>query len=209
MQGIPNNPYAQSRYVKLREGTIKLRLFDSIDGWEYWTDAQGQVVQKGKRAGDGGKPNRIPQTELSELKLEARQNAQYFKAYKVYNYESGRIEILQLKQRTILEPLISYFYDEDWGNGKGLDTFDIAITRTGEGLDTVYQVTPKPKTEFIGKMEDINLEALYSGDDPFIGSTATVAEEKENIDLDDVAKEMEKGADNMHAIFDGKLPEDE
>jgi len=192
MQGIPNNPYASSRYVKLKEGTIRLRLFDFIDGWEYWTDANGKVVPRGGRAGEGGKPKRVAQTDLETLPIEARNAANYFRAYKVFNYETKRTEILQLKQRTILEPLIAYFYDEDWGGGKTLSTFDITITRTGEGLETTYQVTPKPKSVFQHKLSAIDLDALYRGDDPF---TATVAEDiEEDLDsqgIDEAMPEME------------------
>lgn len=190
MKGIPENPYSDGgRYTKLKEGTLRLRFFNYIDGWEYWIDADGNPVERGKRAGEGGKPVRVKTEDLDSLDLEARKNAQYFRAYRVYNYESQNTEILQLKQRTILEPLISYLYDEDWGNGKGLDTFDIAITRTGEGLETVYQVTPKPKKEFEGKLKEINLEALYDGGDPF---TATIAEgsDEDKFDLDDLVEQV-------------------
>jgi len=191
MQGIPNNPYADGgRYTKLKEGALKLRFFNYIDGWEYWVDSQGEVVERGKRAGEGGKPVRVRHDDLEELPLEAKKNAQYFRAYRVFNYETQKTEILQLKQRTVLEPLISYFYDEDWGNGKGLDTFDIAITRTGEGLETVYQVTPKPKKAFEGKLNELNLPALYDGGDPFTATPVAEETTDEEFDLDDLVNEV-------------------
>ena len=57
-----------------------------------------------------------------------------------------------------------------WGHPQ---RYDITITRSGTGFDTEYSVVPNPHTDldpFIEKdwkAAKINLDALYSGSDPF------------------------------------------
>jgi len=73
--------------------------------------------------------------------------------------------------------------DEDWGDPKN---YDLVVTREGEGLETEYSVNPKPKTELDKGIQvfykdlNINLEALFDGDDPF--ST--------NIKVDELPEEL-------------------
>ena len=170
MEKMPENPYAsKGGYTKLKEGKTQVRMFDFVEGWEYWIDKDGNIVPRSAKAGEGGKPIRIKLNELEDQKPETRKEAKYFRAYKVWNYDAEAVQVLQLTQRSIIEPLITLSYDEDWGKvEKG--EYDIVISRTGEGLETEYQVTPKPKKDFdwSGKENTtVNLEALFAGENPF------------------------------------------
>ena len=60
--------------------------------------------------------------------------------------------------------------DEDWGDPK---EYDISIVKTGEGMETRNSTVPKPKKAATKEIQqafadaEINLMALFSGDDPF------------------------------------------
>ena len=193
------NPYAASRYIKPIEGTIRVRIFDYIDYYQYWKNAEGEVVARGELGGPGSKPVRLRKDELMDQPMEVKNAVTPVRSYKVYNSETERAEILEIKQRTIIEGLIGLFYDEDWGEGKGLETFDVTITGTGKGKERRYSIVPKPpKGEFTKKMEPVNLEALYTNDDPF-ESTATVAEETPEQQL---AREIEQDELSLDDVLD-------
>ena len=58
-----------------------------------------------------------------------------------------------------------------WGDPK---RYDIAITKTGDGLDTEYMTQgeppiadPSPEILTAFSAKQVNLEALYTGQDPF------------------------------------------
>lgn len=194
MEKMPTNPYAASRYLRPIEGTIRVRIFDYIDGFEYWKNSEGEVVARSELGGPGSTPVRLRKQDLDQQPIEVKNAVTAFRAYRVYNVDSERSEILTLKQATINESLIDLYYDEDWGEGKGLDTFDITITGTGKGRDRRYSVVPKPpKSDFNKDMEPINLEALYENGDPF--------ESSENIDLDEVEKSLDEVTDDLGPSF--------
>jgi hypothetical protein len=169
------NPYNKTgKYTKLKEGNTRLRLFEHINGWEYWTD------EDGKRT-----PHRVKDLDLIPLKL--RPEAKYFFAYVVWNYGESNTQILSITQRSIIEPLSVLYHDADWGKGEGLDKFDVVIARTGEGLETQYGVTPKPHSEFKEKLDSVDLKALFENGDPFKG-ISNEAMDKIVEDLDNAQK---------------------
>ena len=80
------------------------------------------------------------------------------------------MEILSITQSSIQNALEALFKNEDWGHPQG---YDITVKRVGKGMDTEYSITPSPhKPMTAGQKEaleskPINLEALYSGGNPF------------------------------------------
>jgi len=66
--------------------------------------------------------------------------------------------------------LVSLANDPDWGD---LTSFDLTVHRAGEGKETRYSVTPKPKAELTEEIKKadadtpVDLFALFSGDDPY------------------------------------------
>lgn len=152
MDKYQENPYnKKSQYTKFKEGKTTLRFFDHISGWEYW------VEEAGKRS-----PRRT--VNLMDVPEKYRPEAKSFKAFLVWNYNEDDVQICSLTQRTIIEPLTELYWDSDWGD---LKEYDVTITRKGEGLETEYMVTPKPKTEFRHQLPKVDLEALYRNEDPF------------------------------------------
>jgi len=98
------------------------------------------------------------------------EKAKVFWACRVWSYANECVQILDITQKTVLNELVSLANDPDWGD---LTSFDLTVHRSGEGKETRYSVTPKPKAELtdVIKMADadtpVDLFALFSGDDPY------------------------------------------
>ena len=151
-----------SNYFKFVEGKNKFRVLDSaIVGYEYWNTSNKPVRSKEQF-------DEIPE----DIKLDKEGNFKinHFWAFPVWNYEEKRVQIMELTQKGIMKSIKAYIDEEDWGDPKG---YDLVVTKTGSGFDTEYQTLANPHSpvpaEAVEAYEKkkINLEALYSGDDPF------------------------------------------
>ena len=151
-----------SNYLKLTEGDHTFRVLTSaIEGWEYFNTENKPVRSK------------TPiDEEPRDIKHDKDGNyvISHFWAFVVWNYDAKRIQVLELKQKGVMTYIQGLVNDEAWGNPKG---YDLVITRKGSGFDTEYTTTANPHRpldpEIQAKYESIkvNLEALYTGDDPF------------------------------------------
>jgi len=159
-----------NNYMKFKEGNNTFRVLSSaITGFEWWVDDK-----EGNR-----KPVR------SKTDDEMPEDAKHFWAFVVYNLNDERIQILEITQVGIRKAITALINNEKWGDPK---EYNIVITRTGEGFETEYQVTPEPKEKLDKDILDkygnmnVNLDALYEGDDPF--------KEKDEVDIDEAIKEI-------------------
>jgi len=78
---------------------------------------------------------------------------------------------MEITQKTIMMPMQALIKNTKWGNPKN---YDITITRKGTGMqDTEYAVMPNPHAPIADDIAEaflkqkINLNALYTGADPF------------------------------------------
>lgn|SRR3990167_4240755 len=170
-------PDASTGYMKFKLGENRFRVLSSaIIGWESWVDDED-----GKR-----KPRRWKMGE--DIKVEdIGDEPKHFWAFVVWNYATEKVQILEVTQKGIMKSIKALASDEDWGNPS---EYDIVVTREGEGLETEYQLSPKPKKPLdegikaFYKDLNINLDALFSGGDPFTsGSSEEIKEE----DLKEIA----------------------
>ena len=175
-------PGGDSNYLKLSsEGEYRFRIMSSpVLGYEYWT-----------QEGDKRTPHRIRMDESVETSVCDPKDLKHFWAMIIWNYEIEKAQILHITQKSIQKPLRALAKDEDWGSPVGEDGYDIVITRTGLTLnDTEYSVTPKPQKKLKEGIEQfvkdlkINLEALFTNDDPFKGDAIS---EK---DMEEIEKEL-------------------
>lgn len=198
---IPSN----SQYMKFENGVNTFRVLDKpIIGMEFWTS---QTNDKGetKRV-----PNRrkmgevIKMTELEVNPESGKIDApQHFWAMPVWNYKEKSVQILEIKQKTVLEAIKSYIDNPKWGSPT---QYDIVVTKSGEKLTTKYIVDHDPKEEIskeiVQEYKDmnINLEALFEGKDPFENSKKS-EEKTETLEdaIEDMGKEekAKKEADKM------------
>jgi hypothetical protein len=162
---LPNDyevPSSGSNYMKFEQGENKFRILSSpILGWEYWLDE-----------GNSRKPIRTPiDKPFTTLQIEDPDKIKHFWAMVVYNYNEKKIQILEITQKGIQKTLRALAKDEDWGSP--VMTYDIVVTKTGEKMETKYEVLPKPAKKIdpgiVQLYEDmhINLKALFEGKDPF------------------------------------------
>ena len=163
-------PNSTSGYMKLEQGDNKFRPMGSpVMGQEFWIDTKG----------DDGKPKREPvrrrigeNIDVGEL-TDPEGRIKHFWAFVVWNYNSNSLQVLEITQKTIMKSITNLTKDEDWGSPVGNEGYDIVINKTGEKMETEYSVIAKPKkklTPEIMKAYDtttVNLEALFSNDDPF------------------------------------------
>lgn len=171
---IPKNveiPKSSGQFVKLQDGVNKFRvLSDVVLGWEGWKDNkpfrhEGQVCKI--------KPEQV------DLNQNGKPNINYFWAMVVWNYKEEKIQVLEITQKTIMNPLYELEQNEDWGD---LKNYDIQITKKKEGDKTSYTVLgipPKPLSEAIGSAfeeSDIDLTKLFDGKYPMEETTDEVDE---------------------------------
>lgn len=143
-------------YMTFQEGENKFRILsDAIVGWEDWKDK---------------KPMRFPFDEKPSKPVDPTKPIKGFWAMIVWNYTVNKIQILQIKQASVIKAIEVLIKDEDWGQPF---FYDIKVTKSGEGMLTKYSATPvKPKPitkEVIDafKATPIYLDALFHGLDPF------------------------------------------
>ena len=161
---LPDNysvPTSGGNYMKFKIGENRFRFLSSpIVGWEWWEEVDG-----------GRKPKRVKKNE--GVPVENADTLKHFWAAVIWNYDEEKIQILVITQKGIMTSLTGLSKDEDWGSPVGTHGYDIVVTREGEGMETKYEVRSKPKRELdkgitqLYKDMEINLDALYDGEDPF------------------------------------------
>jgi len=150
-------------YMKLKPGANKFRVLGApVVGWQYWNE--------------DGKPVRAKEmwkVVPADADLNKGWPQKHFWALPVWNFETEAVEILQLTQSTIQSQMQELINSEEWGDPRG---YSITINRKGEALETEYSVVPSPAKatppEIMEayKEKAINLEALFSGGNPFEGA---------------------------------------
>jgi len=98
-----------------------------------------------------------------------------FYAFKVFAYDdntrkSGKVKVLSVTTATIKNAIYNYMDNPDFPT---VDKYDFVLERVGTQLDTQYNLTrldSSPLPKFAVEAEGttfVNLEALYTGGDPF------------------------------------------
>lgn len=154
-------PKSSGNYMKLEDGNNTFRILSSaVVGWEGW------VEDEGKR-----KPERFAMEEKpTDLRKFDGQKLNHFWAFAVYNYDSKKIQVLEVTQKTVQNAIKGYVDDEEWGDPK---EYDITIKKEGEKLTTKYSVIAKPHKELDPNIRQeyeettLDLEKLFIGEDPF------------------------------------------
>jgi len=175
-------PKAPSRYLKPTDGQIKFRVIsDAIFGFEYWTkDKDGK-----------NKPVRLkdaPKEKPADVRLEddGSYSVKPFLAFTAIDRWDNLIKVVTITQSGVMKQIESYFNSEDWGDPKN---YDLAITGTGQGKErryTTIAIPPKPLTDDEKKLiseNPVNLNALFSGGDPF---DSKIVKPEEEVKLADV-----------------------
>lgn len=187
-------PQTGGNYMKLQDGDNRIRAMSpAILGHVFWsTDKAGNRKPVRRRMDD-----EIDKDELGTDQHGQREKVKHFWAFVVWNYAEQALQILEITQRTIQDAIFDLDRSCEWGDAR---EYDLVIKKSGKSLDTSYAVTPckpTPTPEVaVAEHEEKrpNLEALFSGGDPFDGSgepakttTRTAAAETKDDDTDYVA----------------------
>lgn len=151
-------PASGSKYLKLQQGANKFRILsDAMVGWIDWDKT-------------GEKPVPVRTKEQPKKALNPMQGYKHFWTFIVFDYRDNSLKIMEITQSGIQDSILALYNDEAWGSPKN---YDLSITREGENLETRYTVMPCPPTPVRKEILDlyvatpINLEALWTNDDPF------------------------------------------
>lgn len=113
----------ESSFFKLAPGENRFRIIDSPKmGYQYFEESKCIKISKASEAADGAEDVK----HYWELPI----------------WHSNRVKVLTITQKTIQEALSLLDVSTDWG---ALNEYDVIITRSGERMETKYQVTPCPK----------------------------------------------------------------
>jgi hypothetical protein len=161
-------PETERRYMEFEEGQNTFRILSSaIVGYEWWmdTDDGGRVPRRVRTAGE------VPEDVRNAL--ETQNKAKHFWAFTVYNYDAQAIQVLEIKQQTIMRAIEALLNNPKWGNPQGYDLTVEKVKTGSRDLDVEYHVIPEPPSpldEGIAELANhvpVRLEALYDGQDPF------------------------------------------
>ena len=156
-------------YVKVSkiEGEERFRLMGTgIVGYEGWIeDGDKQIPIRWEQ-----KPAELPDNIRKDDK--GAPQIKFFMCGVVWDYQLEMFRILSMTQKSLRDQLSKYMRDDDYGDPT---TYDIKISREGEGLNTKYGMLaspPKAVTKEIATGWEergslINLKALFDNDDPF------------------------------------------
>lgn len=182
-------PAKPGNYMKFQQGVNHFRILSNpIKGWEWWVRADGTVKTKNDKSLPGDKPVRaMTQDEGGMVPMDAQEVARSFMAWVVYNYDLKAVQILEVTQKGIATTLRGLVASKAWGDPK---EYDLTVTKEGEGLDTEYSLLPEskeptdPKILAEYKAKNIDLTALFRGEDPFAQS--------KQVDVDEAIAEIDE-----------------
>ena len=122
---------------------------------------------------------RVAQREAQKNIDEKDKKAKHFWAMTVWNYNTNAIEILELVQAKMQKSIRDTSKEPEWGNP--VNRYDFVITKSGRDMSTEYSMTAippsvtAPEITKAYKEKPINLNALFSGGNPFEEATVDEA----------------------------------
>jgi len=149
----------QGGYLKFESGLNSIRVLSEIKtGWIYFNTENKPVRSK-------------TMYESKPMDISEKGKVRHFWVMVVWNNTLKKVQILEITQSTIMEALEALFNNPKWGDFR---KYDLAITKTGEELETKYTVQGEPPIadtalEIVNQYTEmnINLEVIYTGGDPF------------------------------------------
>lgn len=152
------NNNAGSYFKPAKDKTSKVRILSEkgLEGYVLWTEDNKPVRWHWKDS----KP---------EANYREGDKPRKFLAVAVWNYDDQCVQVWEITQKSVFDALHEITKEPDFGHP---NTFDIRITRKGEGLETKYTVIPVPgpivpDVEKAMATLSVNLDALLNGEDPF------------------------------------------
>lgn len=164
-------PQKNDGYFKFELGDNRFRVVDhAVVGFELWVS--GKPVRRKK---EEFTPEELANADINKY-TGKRKSPSYFWAFPVYNYKADKIQILEVTQIKVMRGIESYLGDEDYG--KDPTKYDLVVVQDkADSKKIEYSVKAKPPKEIDPKIiqmykdTPINLEALFTGENPFTSSS--------------------------------------
>lgn len=162
-------PASEGKYMRFAEHQNMFRVLGSaITGYELW------VSGKPARRKDKSQftTDQILNADINKFTGQ-KKIPQYFWAFPVWNYQTKQVEILEVTQKSVMHGIEDYLKDDDYGSNP--QEYDIVVTRDETNDKVEYRVKAKPPKAMDEAIKEaykkfnINLEALFTGKDPFSG----------------------------------------
>jgi len=172
-------PSGGGQFMKLVSGANQFRILaEPVLGYEVWETTT-----------EGRKPHRF-HTFKEAVSSPFSDQIKHFWAFPVWNYSNKTCQVLQITQKTIMKAIEALQVDEDWGDPT---TYDIVVSKSGDGMETEYVVQPKPAKptpkEALEALKEskIDLSALFSGSYPM---KETEAQNEAVVNSEEVASDV-------------------
>lgn len=122
-------------FFKLASGDNKFRILtDAVVGKVGWKD--------NKPFRRTGADASISPKEVDEDAKTGKPKINDFMAFYVFDHNEGKVKVAEFTQASIRKAIVALAENPDWGHPSG---YDITITKTGDGFNSKYSITPSPK----------------------------------------------------------------
>lgn len=170
-------PAAANNFMKIETGPNRFRIMSEVlIGWKGWKDGKPF-----RRAGEEKNIN-DDEVDIDDKFGTGKPRVNPFWAFVVWDYNTKKIEILELTQVTIIRPLVEYINGDEWGDPR---EYDLEITKE-DTKPVKYSVKPFPHkevadaiTDAFGDSEldvqDLLKDSSDDGFDDFAGHTKPAA----------------------------------
>jgi hypothetical protein len=161
-------PESERRYMEFAEGHNTFRILSpAIVGYEWWTETDEATRRPVRVRTAGEVPDEV------RTATDKQDRPKHFWAFTVYNYGAQAIQVLEIKQQTIMRAIESLVKNPKWGSPMDYDLTVEKVKTGSRDVDVEYHVFPEPKSELDAGIAElagnvpVRLEALYDGGDPF------------------------------------------
>lgn len=153
----------QSSYLRFEAGDTKFRIISKpLMGWIVWEEDEDETRKPVRSSIEDGEPDAPSKDPKDKPKK--------FMTVVVIDREDGEVKVLEITQQSVIKGINAYAKNPDWGNPF---SYDITVTKKGEGKKTRYGVQPSPKKALdkeaikAANAKPCNLDALFTGENPW------------------------------------------
>jgi len=140
-------PIRESNYFKPEDGENRVRVLSDFEiGYMYWT------VDK--------KPIRLRKAPTSVPANARIDDGRWLKEIwlgLVWDYKTSKVSIWEIAQASVKDAIFTLENDKDYGDVKN---YDLKVRKTGQKMETKYQVTPAPIKDL-----DVTINDAYEASD--------------------------------------------
>ncbi|BAY87840.1 hypothetical protein NIES267_73640 (plasmid) [Calothrix parasitica NIES-267] len=162
-------PKKNTNYTYFEEGDTRIRILsEGISGYQYW------ITEKSSEGKEINKPVRVPFEEVMNIDIDI--DYRTFYAYFVYNYNLGKIQILNHTKKSISKKIRKCMKRAGYEDPKSYDLIiNKEVADKNDPYSTEYEVMPEkvvldPEIQERWEQSQFNTNALYllfDNKDPF------------------------------------------